>query len=65
MDTVIAAAGAGIGGGRRGQRHGEEVIDVDIQAYEPPELTDLGRVAGFTLGNAAKDTADMNTARYY
>jgi hypothetical protein len=40
-------------------------MDMDTQPYEPPELTDLGEVTEFTLGNAADDTADMNTARYY
>ncbi|MGH3620461.1 MAG: lasso RiPP family leader peptide-containing protein [Sciscionella sp.] len=40
-------------------------MNVDTQPYEPPQLTDLGEVTEFTLGAAAQDTADMNTARYY
>lgn len=38
---------------------------MDDRPYEPPELTDLGEVTELTLGSAASDTADMNTARYY
>jgi hypothetical protein len=38
---------------------------MDIQPYQSPELTDLGDVTEFTLGNAAHDTADLNTSRYY
>jgi len=38
---------------------------VDVQSYEPPQVTDLGDVAEVTLGSANDDTADMNTARYY
>lgn len=38
---------------------------METQAYEPPALVELGDVAEFTLGSAAHDTADMNTARYY
>ena len=39
-------------------------MDVDIEPYESPELTDLGEVTELTLGSAAYDTADMNVARY-
>ena len=35
------------------------------QGHRAPELTDLGEITEFTLGTAADDTADMNTARYY
>lgn len=38
---------------------------METSNYEPPELTELGDISEFTLGNAAHDTADMNTARYY
>ncbi|TWP46077.1 lasso RiPP family leader peptide-containing protein [Lentzea tibetensis] len=40
-------------------------MQVDSQPYEAPVLTDLGEVAEFALGEAAHDTADMDTARYY
>lgn len=35
------------------------------ETYEPPALTPLGEVREFVLGSGAKDTADMNTARYW
>jgi hypothetical protein len=38
---------------------------VDVQPYEAPQVNDLGDVTEVTLGSAADDTADMNTARYY
>jgi hypothetical protein len=38
---------------------------MDVQSYEAPQVTDLGDVAEVTLGTAADDTADMNTARYW
>ncbi|MEV6602788.1 lasso RiPP family leader peptide-containing protein [Kutzneria sp. NPDC051319] len=40
-------------------------MDVDTESYQTPQVTDLGDVTELTLGTAADDTADMNTARYY
>jgi hypothetical protein len=34
-------------------------------AYQPPRLDELGDVVALTKGQAADDTADMNTARYW
>ncbi|WP_017566230.1 lasso RiPP family leader peptide-containing protein [Nocardiopsis synnemataformans] len=38
---------------------------MEEQDYEPPMVVELGDARELTLGNAADDTADMNTARYY
>lgn len=46
-------------------QHRKEVMDVDTESYQTPQVTDLGDVTELTLGTAADDTADMNTARYY
>jgi hypothetical protein len=40
-------------------------VDVEEQAYEPPMVIDLGDARELTLGEGAKDTADMNTSRYW
>lgn len=38
---------------------------MEEQTYEPPMVIVLGDARELTLGEGSRDTADLNTARYY